>query len=382
SNFQPCGMNDSSVVLGNAQIALPNGVKRTRAMIWKAGTFFPLGALAGAMDSYAIKIDNMGQVIGTSDGVPFRWTESTGMKPLKSGETILNSVKDLTESGRILGRLGEQWVVWKSETEVEKITFQGPIPDGGYSPFAMNDKGQFLTGITGSTDTYMYDDGTWCKVRDFVPSKPYFLDPDQRLSENGYVLSNYFGEGYFTMSTAWGFLFHPPVTTGSPGPVTTQPAVFPKPPLIIEGPWPPIDLPEPDPPFLPVALRHILTTISVAAAASRLLDSATRMKIEEAAITSAVAQLQSLRESETFEGEEWNIAVDGFGSIWSSLEWPGPSPEWISSIPSYLRDACTYLAMALQAGGIQDVSTRNRTRQSLLEQATSLLENHLRLRPN
>jgi len=223
----------------------------------------------------------------------------------------------------------------------------------------------------------------WCKVRGGVPGWEEFVNP--RLSESGYVVANDLGPVYGAYNfglSSWGFLFHPPVTTGSPGPVTTQPAVFPKPPLIIDGPWPPIDLPEPDPPFLPVALRHILTTISVAAAASRLLDSATRMKIEEAAITSAVAQLQSLRESETFEGEEWNIAVDGFGSIWSSLEWPGPSPEWISSIPSYLRDACTYLAMALQAGGIQDVGTRNRTRQSLLEQATSLLENHLRLRPN
>ena len=370
SDFTPVDINDDSVVLGNATNSA-SGEKR--AMIWKAGTFTALNPLPGSGSSLAWKINNSGQILGLSGGIPVLWTSSNEMQPIKSGASTLSSVTDLTESGKVLGYLdGVGWVIWISKTEVKPVTFQGSIPGPGYTrPFAMNDNEEFLvTNPSPFGAVYHYKQKPlfgwqWCKVKDEISWEhaPIPGDPP-RLSESGYVLINRYGDDGLA-----GWRFSPPNLVGpvSPPLFVTPPQLVPRPPII--------NIPTPDPPpSVPQPMRNILMTLSVAVAASHLSDTTTGTKIQQIAVESALAQLKKFLQSPTFETDQWHTSSSGVQWIWSTLSSPSSTQEILSPIPSYARDVGTQFAMALQAEVFHDGGERNSYRRTMLEQARVMLE--------
>jgi probable HAF family extracellular repeat protein len=80
------------------------------ALLWtNAGAMHDLGTLPGATTSVAHRINFFGQVIGSSDGVPFIWTLQSGMRDLNklinpSSGWVLGTATGINFWGQIVGQ--------------------------------------------------------------------------------------------------------------------------------------------------------------------------------------------------------------------------------------------------------------------------------------
>jgi probable HAF family extracellular repeat protein len=112
-------INDSAQVVGYS-----GDGTRTRAFFWSAGDgMVDLGVLPGGRASYATAINNKGQVVGVSESRNgrrlFLWTQAHGMVDLGP---LSGTVRDINDSGFIVGSENRRAVVWAPDTTPPSAT--------------------------------------------------------------------------------------------------------------------------------------------------------------------------------------------------------------------------------------------------------------------
>lgn len=76
-------INESNAVVGASATTLPSGFTVRHAFLWQGGSFTDLGALRGPeWSSDARSLNDLGQVVGISEGRAFLWTAAEGMRNL------------------------------------------------------------------------------------------------------------------------------------------------------------------------------------------------------------------------------------------------------------------------------------------------------------
>ena len=106
-----------------------------------------LGALAGATDSRATAINDIGEVVGVSGGLPFVWSASAGMQPLpEMDDWAFTTPHDINAGGLVVGEtrvlglgLGILWTRTLNGYDASLL----PLPAGFDESFAfgLNDQG-------------------------------------------------------------------------------------------------------------------------------------------------------------------------------------------------------------------------------------------------
>ncbi len=141
-NSTAYGVNDNGDVVGEAW--LPGDI--VRAFLWRGGTMTNLGTFPGHDRSYALAINNLGTVIGSSQSdtanseVPFVWRDGVMTPlPLLPGDTsgIALAINNL---GQIVGRSGNTAVTW-IEGAVIPLDDAGAVFSGANG---INDRGQIV----------------------------------------------------------------------------------------------------------------------------------------------------------------------------------------------------------------------------------------------
>ncbi|HET6453701.1 MAG TPA: PEP-CTERM sorting domain-containing protein [Armatimonadota bacterium] len=133
-------INPSSQIVGTSYTIESETTYPARAFRWTPGSgFLDLGTLGG--DSRGGGINDAGEVVGTSAGHPFLWTEATGMTQLFSQSGL---GADINNHGHIVGHY-----TVSGSNRAYRWTQQGGIQDLGVLP-----------GTTTSTAGYVNDSGT------------------------------------------------------------------------------------------------------------------------------------------------------------------------------------------------------------------------------
>src|ERR1043166_1109025 len=159
------GINDSGRIVGLGFLPSNPAIQLGIVYDMSTNTIFDVGTLPGADTAMALAVSNSGQVVGSSDRLPFIWTEGIGMAaiPLVPG----------TDRGDAQGVNSAGWVVgtdWLVNTSYTPFLYDGTttyrledlLPPGsgwvlnGYSARSINDNGVIVgTGVhNGETRAY------------------------------------------------------------------------------------------------------------------------------------------------------------------------------------------------------------------------------------
>jgi probable HAF family extracellular repeat protein len=130
-------INSRGRVVGSSEIACDC---TTHPFVWAGGALEDLGTLGTGTYSLATGINDLGQVVGTSNGHPFLWTRRSGMRDL-GFKAELTKVNNQTE---IIGRLDGPFhaFLWQKGRVLDLGTLGGSFPDSGASD--INDLGQVV----------------------------------------------------------------------------------------------------------------------------------------------------------------------------------------------------------------------------------------------
>jgi probable HAF family extracellular repeat protein len=129
-----CSAASSVNINGQAVGFIENGqAGKAQAVLWSGGTTTTLGGNSGSLGSYALGINNSGQIIGwTSSGFNQLATIWNGTTPTILGSGSANAINN---NGQVVGNIGGQSVLWSNGTTT---------PLGMSQPYSINDNGQVV----------------------------------------------------------------------------------------------------------------------------------------------------------------------------------------------------------------------------------------------
>ncbi len=137
------GTNARGQAIGYAGTTDSNGCRGTNALLWEAdGQFVVIGQSETRTTFHTSlgALNNRGEVVGSSDGVGFKWTATGGMVRIPMANTSVNVINDNGDAAGAVGT-GEHLtpLVWLASGEIKIL--QMP-PGARYSfPVAINNNG-------------------------------------------------------------------------------------------------------------------------------------------------------------------------------------------------------------------------------------------------